>query len=144
MGLRPHFCFMGNVKQNGNKTVGTFPNKATQFSKEYQPVSNGRPKGSISLETRVRRWLEGDEELPLPIKKAIQNQVGADKNALDAIIIVGILQALQGDKGWAELVLNRGHGKVPDKTEHSGSIEIPDNRKGVIQRLIDRNKADKT
>lgn len=26
------------------------------------------------------------------------------------------------------------------ETEHSGSLELPDNRKGVVQRLIDRSK----
>lgn len=112
----------------------------TPFSKDNPPRNQGRPRGSISLEARVRRLLEGDEPLPDAVAKTIKNAVGSDKNALDAIIIVGILQALQGDKGWAELIMNRGHGKVPDKTEHSGSIDIPSNRVGVIERLLERSK----
>jgi hypothetical protein len=33
------------------------------------------------------------------------------------VLIVGLLQALQGDEKWAKLLLERGYGKVADKIE---------------------------
>jgi hypothetical protein len=65
----------------------------------------------------VRRILEGDEELPSAIAETIRNAVGADRKALQATIIVGLLQALQGDEKWAKLLWERGYGKVADKLE---------------------------
>ena len=90
---------------------------ATQFKPGQSGNPRGRPEGTISLETRVRRLLEGDEELPEPIVNAIRNQCGADKRAIDAVMIVGLLQALQGDKGWAQFIVERGWGKVTDKQD---------------------------
>lgn len=106
--------------ENGDKTVttvGTFPNKATQFSSTNQPEKNGRPVGSISLETRVRRLLDGTEKLPPAIDRVIKEQCGENKRAIDAVFIVGLLQALQGDKNWGQFIVERGWGKVPDKLE---------------------------
>jgi hypothetical protein len=58
--------------------------------------AKGRPKGSLSLSTRVRNLLEDTGKLPPAIVETIRKAVGADKNALDAAIIAGLLQALQG------------------------------------------------
>jgi hypothetical protein len=41
-----------------------FPNKDTQFQKGKSANPLWRPKGSLSLDTMVRRFLEGQEELP--------------------------------------------------------------------------------
>jgi hypothetical protein len=63
----------------------------------------------------VRRILEGKESLPPAIAETIKAAVGADRKALEATIIVGLLQARQGDKDWAKLLWERGYGKMPDK-----------------------------
>lgn len=94
--------------------------KGKEFSSEYQPESNGRPKGSVSLDTRIRNLLNDTDNLPEPLKEAIRKKCGGNKSAIDAMMIVGMLHALQGDKGWAEFITNRGWGKVVDKTEVSG------------------------
>jgi hypothetical protein len=86
---------------------------------------NGCPKGSLSLDTMVRRILEEEEELPEAIAETIHNAVGADKNALEATIIVGLLQALQGDKDCTKLRWERGYGKVADKTVVEGAPDKP-------------------
>jgi hypothetical protein len=57
----------------------------------------GRPKGSLNLSTRVRNLLEGNEKLPQAIAETIRTAVGDNRTALDATIIVGILEAFQGD-----------------------------------------------
>ena len=77
----------------------------------------GWPKGSISIDTRVRNTREGKTKLSTAIVATIREAVGADKNALDATIIAGLLQALQGDDKWAKFLRERGYGKVPDKLE---------------------------
>ncbi|WP_197033459.1 DUF5681 domain-containing protein [Bradyrhizobium sp. URHD0069] len=42
----------------------SFPNKETQFKKGKSGNPAGQPKGFISLDTMVRRILEGDEMQP--------------------------------------------------------------------------------
>ncbi|MFK4523106.1 hypothetical protein ABIF90_001087 [Bradyrhizobium japonicum] len=71
----------------------------------------------------MRRILEGEEELPEAIAKTIRQAIGVDKKPLQATIIVGLLQALQGDEKWAKLLLPRGYGKIPDVL--IGDVEQP-------------------
>lgn len=99
---------------NDKKTTRK-PLVGKKFTSEYQPENNGRPKGSISIETRIRRILETDAELPKSIKEAIKAQCGGDKKAIDAMILVGMLQALQGDSGWFKAVMEHGYGKPTTK-----------------------------
>lgn len=97
----------------------------TPFTSENQPDGRGRPPGSVSLSTRIQRILEGDEKLPAIIDKTIKNAVGASKKPIDAMVIAGLLQALQGDKGWAEWLSNNGYGKPKERVEHSGDPDKP-------------------
>jgi hypothetical protein len=94
-----------------------FPNKDAQFKKGKSGNPAGRPPGILNLESRVRRLLEGEEKLPEAIAATIRYAVGDDRQLLDALLIVGALQALQGDEKWAKLLLERGYGKVADKLE---------------------------
>lgn len=87
------------------------------FPKGKSGNEAGRPVGSLSLDVRVRRLLEGEDKLPDAIVETIRTAVGGDRQALEATIIVGLLQALKGDKAWAQLLWERGYGKVPDKLE---------------------------
>lgn len=75
----------------------------------------GRPKGILNFESRIRRLLEGDEAFPEAIAETIRSAVGDDRQLLDALLIVGTLQALQGDEKWAKLLLERAYVKVRDK-----------------------------
>lgn len=84
----------------------------------------GKPKGTLNLETRVRRLLEGQDELPPAIKKTIVSAVGSNKTALDAMIIVGILQSLQGDHNWGKMIKEWGYGKDVDKSEVKSHVVI--------------------
>jgi len=117
--------------------------KGKEFSSEYQPESNGRPKGSVSLETRVRRLLEGDERLPAAIEATIKKAVGEDKKALDAMIIVGLLQALQGDKGWAQLIWEQGWGKAAQKVDLTSKGEALKGTTIVVGSQADKDLLEK-
>lgn len=79
----------------------------------------GRPVGSLSLETRIRKLLES-KDLPKPILSAIRTQCGGDKTLLDAMLYVGAMQALQGDSNWFSKVVEHGYGKPLARTELSG------------------------
>ena len=61
----------------------------------------------------VRRILEGEEELSEAIAETIRSAVGADRKALHATIIVGLLQALQGDEKWGAAFVGEGIWKGP-------------------------------
>lgn len=87
------------------------PPVGRRFPKGQSGNPAGRPVGSISLGTRIRHLLEGTEPLPKPIQETIRKVVGEDKKALDALIIVGLLQGLQGDKPWAQLLFEYMEGK---------------------------------
>ncbi len=75
----------------------------------------GAPKGILNFESRIRRLLEGDEAFSEAIAETIRSAVGDDRQLLDALLIVGTLQALQGDEKWAKLLIERAYGKVRDK-----------------------------
>jgi hypothetical protein len=72
------------------------------------------------------------------------------KHGLDAVLIVGLLQALQGDEKRAELLLERGYGKVPDtrsniirysKTLHVVGRQVSHFRQLPLQRAFFFRKA---
>ncbi|ACI54436.1 hypothetical protein Rleg2_1142 [Rhizobium leguminosarum bv. trifolii WSM2304] len=113
------------MSENGAKTVGQFPNPSTQFSSEYQPEGRGRPKGSINLQTRIQRLLNGDEALPASIQETIKHAVGEGKQAIDALVIVALLQALQGEKAWADWLANNGFEKPTETTRVQGDEDNP-------------------
>ncbi len=99
------------------------PNPQNLRPKPWKKGESGNPKGkapgTISLESRIRKLLEGDE-LPKSLKDAIKAQCGTDKKAIDAMIMVGMLQAIQGDANWFKAVLEHGYGKPIAKVESTG------------------------
>ena len=69
--------------------------------------------------------LEEGVELPKSVKDTIRTVCGEDKAAIDALILVGLLQGLQGDKAWAEWLTNNGWGKPMETHKLEGSYENP-------------------
>lgn len=105
--------------KNAGKTRPDGMPVGTPFSSEYQPEHNGRPKGP-SLGTLIKRYLDGDEKLPEAIEATIRAAVGADKKAGEAMIIAGMLQALQGNEAWAKLLWSYSDGKPTDNLAVTG------------------------
>jgi hypothetical protein len=108
----------------GAKQV-SFPNKDTQFRKGKSGNPNGRPKGSISLSHRIKPMLEDGVNLPKSVKETIKTVCGEDKAAIDALILVGLLQGQLGDKAWAEWLTNNGYGKPVETLKHQGDADNP-------------------
>lgn len=104
----------------------------TPFPKGVSGNPEGMKPGTIHLSSRVRRLLSGDEKLPEAIEQTIRNAIGDSRDALDAMVIVGLLQALQGDEKWAKLLWEYGFGKVPDKQEITGEDGGPIATRGEL------------
>ena len=102
------------MTKNASKTRPDGMPVGTPFTSDHQPEGRGRPKGSLSLGTRIRALLEGDDDLPPAVLKEIKKAVGSDRAALDAVIIQGLRRALWGSEKWAKLLLEMGYGK-PDQ-----------------------------
>lgn len=105
--------------------------KSTLFSSTYQPLKNGRPKGSksFSLKNSIEQVLNSE----VSIKDA---ETGLHKKvkALDAMIISIIRKAYnEGDVKAFETILDRVYGRVPVQQQISYD---PENPYGVLIQLI--------
>jgi hypothetical protein len=98
--------------------VGEFPNKATQFSKDYQPEKNGRkPK------------------LP-KLDELLADVLGEDKDGIEAakaILMALRAKATKGDVRAAEVLLERAYGKSKQIVDlnHSGGINLVFEKAGI-------------
>jgi hypothetical protein len=80
----------------------------TPFEPGKSGNPKGRPKGPISVGQRIRAILEDGDKLPAAVKQTIETAVGEGKGPPDAMIMVGLLQALQGDVQGAKLLWEHG------------------------------------
>jgi hypothetical protein len=85
----------------------SFPNKSTQFSKENQPLKNGRPLGTLNSKTILNRFLN--------ITKKMQNPL----NNIDETLTIGelihlkqVANALDGDLSAYKEIIDRLEGKT--------------------------------
>ncbi len=98
--------------------MGEFPNKATQFSKDYQPEKNGRkPK------------------LP-KLDELLADVLGEDKDGIEAakaILMALRAKATKGDVRAAEVLLERAYGKSKQIVDlnHSGGINLVFEKAGI-------------
>jgi len=80
---------------------------------------NGRPVGSKNRKTLLKKWLE----LNANVLKPITNEETAG-TVEDAVYLALIKKALEGDVNAIKEISDTMYGKLTDKTEHSGGMEI--------------------
>jgi uncharacterized protein DUF5681 len=109
----------------------------TPFQPGQSGNAAGRPKGALNLSTHIRNILEGGlDKLPKAITETIQGAVGEERAPLEAMIIVGLLQALQGDKGWADWLSHNGYGKPLELHKLLGDPENPIALDGTLKVVL--------
>ncbi len=80
---------------------------------------HGRPVGSRSRSTIIKYWLEAIKEAKNPISGELENLPVADQ-----MVLALIGKALKGDVYAFKELMDSGFGKIPDKIEHSGEVEV--------------------
>ena len=98
--------------------MGEFPNKATQFNKDYQPEKNGRKPKLPQLDV------------------LLADVLGEDKDGIEAakaILMALRAKATKGDVRAAEVLLERAYGKSKQVVDlnHSGGINIVFEKAGI-------------
>lgn len=91
----------------------------TQFTAENQPEGRGRPLGSKSRSTILRKWLEAELDIVNPITKDKERGTVEDE-----VILALITKARKGDVSALKEVLDTMYGKLSDKTELSSAGPI--------------------
>ena len=85
------------------------------FSTKNQPKKKGRPKGSLSLTSEIKKVLEGFDET-------------SKKKIIELLAIAAAKQAMKGNAAYFKEIIERIDGKVMDKTEltvkNDGPIEL--------------------
>lgn len=81
---------------------------------------HGRPVGSRSRSTIVKYWLEAIKEARNPITGELEQLPVADQ-----IVLSLIGKALKGDVMAFKELMDSGYGKLTEKLQHSGEINIP-------------------
>lgn len=80
---------------------------------------NGRPVGSRNRETIVNQWLEAVKDAKNPISGEIESLPISDQ-----MVLALIGKALKGDVAAFKELMDSSYGKIKEKIEHSGNIEI--------------------
>lgn len=101
------------------KEKKSFPNKATQFSKENQPENKGRPKGSLSTKTIFNKFLNLEMDQLNPFTKELEKMTVQELMAL-----VQIKKALEGDLQSYKEITDRYEGQVTKVIENTGAMTI--------------------
>jgi hypothetical protein len=89
------------------------------FSSEYQPVKNGRPKGSKNRSTIARKWLEVNQSLKNPLTGEQETM-----SQEDLMTLALIKKAREGDVTAYKALMDSGYGAPLQQIEQT-NIEQP-------------------
>lgn len=117
--------------------MGEFPNKATQFSKDRQPASQGRPKGSRSMKTMLKEFLDNiSVETP---QDGFIEKWASDNNisAKELMVLDDIKEALYGDEEQKEKSKKRIWEYLEGKPDQHQVLEVkqPQTKSEIVSQL---------
>lgn len=118
------------LKSGVNPDVG----KATQFQPGQSGNPEGRPKGAISLSTRIQNMLN-DEDFETYLPDAREGWRHFKGAAAEAIVKAAIIKAAAGDLKAADWLAKYGYGTKVEVTGAEGEPLIP------VVRIIDERPA---
>ncbi len=84
------------------------------FSSEYQPVKNGRPKGSKNRSTIARKWLEVNQSLKNPLTGESETM-----SQEDLMTLALIKKAREGDVSAYKALMDSGYGAPIQQVEQT-------------------------
>jgi hypothetical protein len=82
------------------------------FTSDYQPESNGRPKGSLNRSTIAKKWLE--------VMESVKNPITGENERLsqeDIMTLAVLKKARNGDVNAYKELLNNGYGLPTQKVD---------------------------
>lgn len=91
---------------------GETPKGAKPFTSENQPENRGRPPGSRSRATLLKKWLSAEIEIVNPTTNDKQRVTVEDE-----VVLALITKARQGDVPAIKEVLDSTYGKLTDKVQ---------------------------
>ena len=98
--------------------MGEFPNKATQFSKTYQPPNEAKKGTKIHAKTILAKFLSIEKDMINPLTGQ------EDKLSIAEIMhLKQIANAIQGDLSAYKEIIDRLEGKSKASLELGGSVE---------------------
>lgn len=88
--------------------------------------SNGKPKGTIHLATRIQKMLD-DPDFVADLVNKDGKKIQFKGNPAEAIIRTAILKAMSGNKQWADWLAQNGYGtKQIHEFQNNPIVEILD------------------
>ena len=92
-----------------------------KLSRKGDPSPNpaGKPKGSLSAKTIIRRWLEAEEKAQNPLNGSAELL-----SQMDLIKLAQLCKAKKGDTGAFNALLDRLEGKPRQITEEVGANQV--------------------
>jgi len=98
---------------------GETPKGAKPFTSKNQPQNRGRKEGTLNRSTILRYWMDQPIEVLNPISRKKQNG-----SVEDEVVLALVTKARQGDVPAIREVLDTLYGKLTDKNELSGSVDV--------------------
>ena len=113
--------------------MGSFPNKATQFSKDNQPKNRGDKKGVEHSKTRLKRLLALTENMKNPVTGELE-----EFSVIEQMDLALIIRARKGDVKAYNSILDRLEGKPNQAVKYEGKLETTNKYDELTEEDLDR------
>jgi len=106
------------------------------FTSDYQPKSNGRPKGSKNRSTIAKKWLEVNQNIKNPLTGESE-----ELSQEDIMTLALIKKAREGDVNAYKALMDSGYGAPIQQIEQIGDeIDLSSFTTDEIKELLKGNE----